>query len=224
MTRLMYDGISPDVVPTGAQLYAGYVDGKWPDFGDIVKRFPGAVHVPIATNPNHLMGVVLDVEKGDATPEQAPHWCVIRRSVGIDPTIYCNESTWAAVIDAFHAAKVAIPHFWIARWGSDHSIPPGAVAVQHTEGADYDTSTVADHWPGIDPEDDMPYTPDEITQYAYAGALKAIQSQPGRDALANANMWWLQHCIDGTVPPGANTAQKNLILEIHAGLQALVKA
>ena len=30
MTRMMYDGITPASLPSGGDLYAGYVDGNWP--------------------------------------------------------------------------------------------------------------------------------------------------------------------------------------------------
>jgi hypothetical protein len=219
----MYDSISAYTDPAGAQLYAGYVDGSWSDYDDVVRRFPGAVHVPIATSPDHLVGVVLDVENGDATPAQAPDWCMQRRQAGIDPTVYCNASTWPAVIQAFADRVMTPPHFWIARWGPDHTIPAGAIALQHTSTANYDISAVADHWPGIDPEDDMPWTAAQLEDIVYVATLKAIESQPGRDALAYADMWWLQHCIAGTVPPGANAAQAQLITQIHAGLVALSK-
>lgn len=222
----MYDSISADTDPAGAQLYAGYVDGSWPDYGDVVTRFPGAVHVPIATNPHHLMGVVLDVEKGDATPAQAPAWCRGRRQSGIDPTVYCSMDAWSTVRAAFRSAGEPEPHWWIAHWGSDHTIPAGAVAVQHTNMANYDISAVADYWPGIDPapeEDPLPYTLAQITEAARVGALAAIESQPGRDALAYADMWWMQHCVAGTVPPGASPAQAQLITAIHDSLVTLSK-
>jgi hypothetical protein len=61
----------------------------------------------------------------------------------------------------------------------------------------------------------MPYTPAQLTEFARQGALAAIESQPGRDALAYANLWWLDHALNGTVPAGANAGQKGLIEDIH---------
>jgi hypothetical protein len=65
------------------------------------------------------------------------------------------------------------------------------------------------------PEDDMPYTQQQLHDITKAACLEAMESQPGRDALAYANLWWLDHALSGTVPAGANAGQKGLIEDIH---------
>jgi GH25 family lysozyme M1 (1,4-beta-N-acetylmuramidase) len=65
------------------------------------------------------------------------------------------------------------------------------------------------------PEDDMPYTQQQLHDITKAACLEAMESQPGRDALAYANLWWLDHALAGTVPAGANAGQKGLIEDIH---------
>jgi hypothetical protein len=67
----------------------------------------------------------------------------------------------------------------------------------------------------------MPYTPAQITDFAYQGALKALESQPGRDALAGAELWWLDHVLNGTTTPGMDAAQVALIDDMHKALVAL---
>jgi hypothetical protein len=77
----------------------------------------------------------------------------MRRAAGADPTIYCNASTWPAVRAAFAAANVAEPHYWIAKYDGDPTIPAGAVAKQYRGDVapGYDVSSVVDYWPGVDP-------------------------------------------------------------------------
>jgi hypothetical protein len=150
--RTMYDAVAAAGIPADPQMVAGYCDTiRIPQWTDADwARFPRAVKVRIAKKAGTPDGHVLDVESGNATPAQAPGWVLLRRSAGMDPSIYCNTSTWPAVRAAFTAAGVAQPHYWIARYDNDPTIPAGAVAKQHTQGATFDTSSVADVWPGVD--------------------------------------------------------------------------
>ena len=152
MTRRMYDSVHPGLIPLDCQLVAGYVDGayRW-TFADWV-RFAGKVTVPIAVSASTNDGIVLDVERFDATPAQAPGWVTMRRAAGKDPSVYCSQSVWPTVRNAFIDAQVPEPHYWIAAYPGDGPVvPAGAVAHQWVDHGDYDESVVADYWPGIDP-------------------------------------------------------------------------
>lgn len=152
--RRMYDSITAADIPADAQMVAGYVNGtyRWSP-GDWA-RFPNAVKVHIATQANVNDGHVLDVEQGDATPGQAPGWVAMRRAAGVDPTAYCNASTWPLVRAAFQNAGIPEPHYWIAKYDNVASVPAGAVAKQYIDppaaGGHYDLSAVLDYWPGVD--------------------------------------------------------------------------
>lgn len=159
MTRIMYDAVTVDNMPGNGDLYAGYVDGIYANYAAVVARFPGKIHVPIAVSAGTDSGIVLDVETGDASPDQAPGWVARRRVAGFDPTVYCNYSTWGSVIAAFNNAGIAQPHYWIADYDGNPTIYSGAVAKQYSTGS-YDTSSVMDHWPGVDrPIAPKPTTP-----------------------------------------------------------------
>jgi hypothetical protein len=147
----MYDGITPSNLPAGAAMVAGYVDGWYANMTEMAARFPGATRVGIAVHASTDDGIVLDVETGDASPSQAPGWVVMRRSHGLDPSVYCNTDTWPAVRAAFAAAGVPEPHYWIAQYDNAAVIPAGAIAKQYQETDPWDVSVVADYWPGVDP-------------------------------------------------------------------------
>lgn len=154
--RDMFDGITPSAVPAGAQLYAGYLNGHWPSYAALCAAHPAAVHVSISVTASYNGGQVLDIETGDATPAQSVDWVINRRAAGVDPTAYCNTSTWPAVRAAFQARKVAEPHYWLAQYDNVASFPTawarvGVVAKQYADRGGYDISVVADYWPGIDP-------------------------------------------------------------------------
>lgn len=149
MTALMGDGVTPGNVPRGLFAVAGYVDGPfaWPASAWL--RFPGSRLVRIATMAGTDDGDVLDVENGDATPQQAPAWVAMRRRAGRTPAVYCNQSTWPAVLDAFAAAGVDDPLSWRADWNvpTPHLLA-GTVATQyaHDLAPGYDLSQVDPAW------------------------------------------------------------------------------
>jgi hypothetical protein len=156
--RLMYDSTTAANIPADAAIVGGYVDGayRWSDAD--WARFPNAIKVRIATRPATNDGHVGDVERGNMTATQAVDWVRMRRGEGADPTIYCSASPWPSVRAAFQDAVEKEPHYWIADYDRDPTIPVGAVAKQYESpktgsGGHYDLSNVADFWPGV--EDDV---------------------------------------------------------------------
>lgn len=162
--RTLYDAVASKStnIPADAQMVAGYVVGPYAWTAADWARFPNAVQVTITTTAAEDADV-LDVETGAANPDSAPPWCSIQRKHGGTPSVYCNLSTWPAAKAAFAAAGVTEPNWWIAAYDNVAEIPDGAVAKQYTDNAPsnpYDTSIVADYWPGVDPlpqpsEEDM---------------------------------------------------------------------
>jgi hypothetical protein len=145
---LMYDSVTPSAIPSNAAAVAGYVDGayRWSDAD--WARFPGAVKVRIAVFPWTPDGHVLDVERGDATPGQAPGWVAMRQRAGLkQPQIYCNASTLPAVRAAFAAVAMPVPPIWVAQYDGVPTIPAGCVAKQYADppssGGNYDVSNVS---------------------------------------------------------------------------------
>ncbi len=171
MTRKMYDSVTAKDIPSNVQMVAGYISGTYKWNAADWARFPNAVHVHIATQAYINDGEVLDVERGDATPEESVDWVIHRRAVGIDPSIYCNQlNGWPYVIQAFKNRGISEPHYWVARYDNIAIIPVGAIAKQYANstfsGGHFDLSVVADYWPGIDK--DTIVTPDEIRAIAVA--------------------------------------------------------
>ncbi|HLY82051.1 MAG TPA: hypothetical protein VKQ71_03645 [Acidimicrobiales bacterium] len=147
----MFDAITAANIPLGAGMVAGYDDGRyaWPaaDWA----RFPSAVKVHITVFAADNIGEVLDVEAGDASPDQAPGWCQARRAAGVDPSVYCSVTALASVQAAFARAGVPEPHYWLAAYpGIGAAIYAGTYAHQYADIGPYDLSAVAAFWPGID--------------------------------------------------------------------------
>lgn len=168
--RTMYDAINLRKLPPGGDLYAGYVGGAWPTFSQLGALFPHAVLVSIAVNATEN-AMVLDVEAGDAVPADGPMWALRQRVLGGTPTIYCSSAVWPEVVAEFTRLHVALPLWWEAHYDGVAALTPGSIAKQYATGL-YDTSVVADYWPGVDPlEDDM--TPLQSQQLANVTAAVA---------------------------------------------------
>jgi hypothetical protein len=142
----LYDAIVADRIPPEAQAVAGYVNGEWPTYAQLPKLFPHARHVSITINVEGVADV-LDVEKGDARPIDAPAWISRMRALGRRPIVYCSLSNRPAIIDACIASKVPVPFFWVADWTNVSHLVEGSVATQWTSGADYDISLMAPDFP-----------------------------------------------------------------------------
>lgn len=210
MTRRMFDAIDAAQLPAGALLYAGYVDGNWPSANAISERFPHATVVRIAVSARTNDGTVLDCEDGDATPEEAVNWVLMRRAAGVDPTVYCNQSAWPQVKAAFATHDVPEPHWWVARYVNDPSIPPpipaGAIGIQYYDYGGYDASVIADYWPGVDP------TPQGVDMAALD------TTDPNWQAL----IWRVAALTDGAavVTDGPTKGEPNKVAATLAAIQA----
>ena len=198
--RTMYDAVTAANIPADARMVAGYIDRikLLPWTAADWARFPNAVKVTIVKKASTNDGHVLDVEPGDATPAEAPGWVRMRRAAGAIPTVYCNTSTWPSVRAAFRAAQVAEPYYWLAvydgnpKWRDDWAVA-GVVAKQYQNTPGFDLSSVADHWPGVDGEDDMPSAEDVANAVWSAVIRNKINGNPDP---ARENLGWTLRGID----------------------------
>ena len=187
--RSMFDGIEPGTVPAGADIYAGYDDGDWQSFAGLTAAYPGKLYVSICVTASGSARV-LDIESGDAIPEEAPGWAATERASGnLYPVCYMNESTWPAVKAAFAAQNVAPPLYWVAAYVDDPTTPPaalpdGAIALQYYDFGGYDASIAADYWPGLDP---APATsPTAVLEEEDPMQIEPLSVHPGEYAIAFA--------------------------------------
>jgi len=92
----------------------------------------------------------------------------------------------------------------------------GSADVDYAEAVDYG-QTPRPITPAP-PEDDFMALFANVAEFkaaVTAASIAALESQPGRDAEAGANLWWWDHVLNGTVTPGMNAGQKALILDMH---------
>src|SRR5271156_2445380 len=94
MPITMYDSVNLTVLPSGAQAYAGYVDGTWPTYNELKVKFPDASILSIATNASYDADS-LDVETGDAVISDITDglWYARQISRGVQrPCFYMSAS------------------------------------------------------------------------------------------------------------------------------------
>jgi murein L,D-transpeptidase YcbB/YkuD len=153
----MYDSETPSAIPADAEIVAGYVDGQWPDFDELVTRFPNAKHVSITVS-GRAGAMVGDCEKGDMTPATLATWA--EREIAADrrPTLYYSKDSAPAVVAALQEAGVALTavDYWVADWKvpAEAHLVPGSVATQWASpgtgsGGNYDVSETVEAWPAV---------------------------------------------------------------------------
>lgn len=145
------DVVNAAAAPAGMDIYLGYIDGQYQSYYALKQRFPRSLVVPIAVYPTTNAGLVFDGPPDNATWPQVVGWVQMRRRSGVDPTVYTDLDQWGNGQAAFRSAGVAQPHWWIAAWNGQQTIPPGAIGHQYGNTPGYDLSVFADYWPGVDP-------------------------------------------------------------------------
>lgn len=130
MTLRMADSIVAANLPPGMDAYAGYVDGSWPDYPDIVGI--EAKHYLSITVYLANEAMCLDVENGDATADQAGTFVDERRALGIPyPVLYTSISNMGAVVAALGTRPRNTYKLWSAHYDASigaHICGPGTCA------------------------------------------------------------------------------------------------
>lgn len=115
----MYDSVDVAEIPPHAAAVAGYVGGHWPTFEKLVVAFPFARRLSIAVT-SHEDAECLDVERGDASPEDAPAWVERQRERGVErPAVYSSVSATPSVLAAL--AKAGIERKSVRVWTAHYT-------------------------------------------------------------------------------------------------------
>lgn len=137
MTYVMYDSVDPSQIPASAPAVAGYVGGAWPDYSAEVRRWPHAHHLSIAVNASED-AECLDVENGDATPDEVPAWFDRQERRGVHrPCLYASISAVPTIVDVMtkHGVPRSRYRVWAAHYTYEPHIEPGCDATQWTDKA-----------------------------------------------------------------------------------------
>ena len=195
MTRKMADSIDVNALPVDVDIWAMYVNGKWPTFNMPPRKLPPGKTIRVLTisiDAETYAGAY-DVERYDLKPENVP------RALQTNPhaTIYASIDMWQQVKNVCAENGLKLPPWWAAVPGF-HALYPGSIATQYETIDGYDLSVVADYWPGFDipqatqPQGDttMPYVAEETPgtrQYLIDGNTKLYipDGQPDSANLIN---------------------------------------
>lgn len=108
----MYDDVNVALIPKTAPAVAGYVGGNWPTYKSLLKLFPHAKKLSIAVSASEDARC-LDVEKGDASPQQAPAWVKRQRARGEKlPVVYTSLAYAQGLVNLLNASGL--------RYGKDY--------------------------------------------------------------------------------------------------------
>jgi len=138
----IYDSVTPSSIPAGAQA-AVYSDGTYAATPAQVAGHPNTLWID--TNGSNPKANVLDVEPGDATPQQAATWVQQKLSANPNDTaiVYTYRAEWGATqqaVSALPQQMQAHVKWWIADPTGVPHIVPGSDATQWYWGQNYDQS------------------------------------------------------------------------------------
>lgn len=118
----MYDSVAITELPRDAEAVAGYVNGRWPTYAELVLKFPHAHKLSIAVSAD-ADADCLDVERFDATPLQAPLWVKRQLEHGVKrPVVYCSVSDAATVLKALKRAGIGRKQ--VRLWTAHYTLRP----------------------------------------------------------------------------------------------------
>lgn len=141
----LYDSTRPSLIPANAPAVAGYVNGEFAWSLADWARFSTPYKKTITVNAK-TPADILDIERFNATSDQAPGWTSLARRAGIvRPTLYCSRlGTWPDTQKAMGKTPV---DYWIADYTTSAHLVPGSVATQWTDQGDrYDLSVADQAW------------------------------------------------------------------------------
>ncbi len=135
----MFDSIEVSAIPKNPTAVAGYVNGRWPTYRELVTRFPNAKHLSIDVFGSEPAADCLDIENGDATPADAPAWYFRKKfkDTTSRPCFYANLSTMPKVRGELTLHGIMREHYrlWVADYTYTPHIPMGFDACQWTDKA-----------------------------------------------------------------------------------------
>lgn len=112
----MADSVS--TFPPGFDAYAGYGNGRYRNMDELRQQFPHKPALEIDVL-NAGIGDVLDIEKGDAVPADAPGWARRRQKAGVKrPVLYASLSDMPAIFQWCAKAGLNRSEYrlWSAHW------------------------------------------------------------------------------------------------------------
>ena len=127
---VMYDDTSVGLIPSDAKAVAGYVNGNYATWPDVLRLFPHARHVSIAVTSG-VVADCLDVEPGDAANADAPGWYrAFKRAAAKNkqphrkPIFYTSTSNADALVAELATHGVARHEYklWLAHYGDGKHI------------------------------------------------------------------------------------------------------
>jgi hypothetical protein len=138
----IYDAVTPSAIPAGAQA-AVYSNGAYAASPAQVAGHPNTLWID--TNGSNPKANVLDVEPGDATPQQAATWVQQKLTANPNDTaiVYTFRAEWQPTQQAISALPQQMQShvkWWIADPTGVPHIVPGSDATQWYWGQSYDQS------------------------------------------------------------------------------------
>lgn len=139
LPTVMFDSVSLDQIPRSAPAIAGYTGGNWPTYAMLESLFPNAKRLSIAIQASEDADC-LDVEVGDANPDQVVEWVRRQHKRGVKrPVVYTSVSAMDHIWELLRVAGIKRRRvlLWTAHYTfQPHICSPNTCAEIGTTSAD----------------------------------------------------------------------------------------
>lgn len=138
MSLVMYDSVTISEIPPNPPAVAGYVDGTYRNYDELVAAFPNAHHLSIAVSVSGRARC-LDVEPGDATAAEAAGWLKSAYVGPGVPVFYTSASVIGQLTAALAQAGIARSSYlvWSAHYTLEHICSPQTCGYPQADGTQW---------------------------------------------------------------------------------------
>lgn len=152
---IMYDGVNAALLPKSTVKAAGYVNGDYPSYGAIVKRFPRARVFGISVNGlDWDMASIVDWEKGDVQSEsKLRNFCINRNEFRqYTACVYVSYDN----LEQVEGYLSGVWHYlWVANWGPHRTAGTSYTGTKAPNTGSLIVSTQVESTPGYDVSDTL---------------------------------------------------------------------
>lgn len=231
----MGDSTEPASIPKTVDRVAGYTTGEWPTYWLLDGLFPGKPKFAFSIAAD-TWGDALDIERFDATIQQAPGWAAnVWRPVNVTkPVLYINAANIQALVDTMGAAGWDRTRYYIHSahyWGPQHICGPtscnqtgGTATADATQWASYpgyDLSTVPDYFFGGDMA--VQINQDDIEAIAVRVMQKLHADEAPGGELSDREKALIQNALAALPTPTATVDPATITTAVQTALTGLVQ-
>lgn len=229
-TMLMFDDTKVDLLPSGYDAYAGYVDGDFDNFNAVKAKFPHAHLLSIDVNGTNPSAICLDVEPGDASDAAAVGW--VRAKLNARAAmivVYTSASNVNPLVAALAQAGISRDKYkiWSAHYQAGaHICGPATCGLSAwaCDGTQFTNTAFGDSLDESLLLDDFFGTPQPGPAPAYPTLIPGDTGDAVRTLQTRLNAWGYRLLVNGDFNPATESCVKSFQARLKITIDGVVGA